>query len=388
VPRPAVFDTILMNFTPWNKRLKKGASLALLVSLFVVTGCNRDETKVYHVDKDDEASSQSAPTSAATDTNSPPADTPVVTATPTDSQLNFAVPAGWEKKPPSQLRVASLTAPGPDKETADVSVIPLPVVGRDMDLINLWRSQVNLPPTADPAAVTQAEPVAIGADQGRLFRYVSEGPMIGKFRQQILVAMLVRGTTTWFFRIVGPTELVDSQRGKFIEFLKSISFEDKAPEQPVVAPAPATTSNQTSPSIWKVPADWRAIPAAQFLIAQYSMGNDDAKAQVNVAELKGDGGGLLANANRWRDQIGLPPLDENGLQPLVQSLDVPGGHASLVDFAGKDSQTGVATRLIAAMVEQDGQSWFYKLMGDPQTVAAQKNAFTQFIQSAHYANAR
>jgi hypothetical protein len=381
-----------MNFTPGTLRLRGRASLALLVSLSVLTGCNRDETKVYHIDKDDSASAQPAP-AAAPDATPPATDTPSVTATPTDSQLSYATPAGWQKKPLSQLRAASLTAPGPDKESADVSVIPLPVVGRDMDLVNLWRSQVNLPPTSDPAAVAEATPVTIGAEQGRLFRYVSTEPMIGKFRQQILVATLVRGTTTWFFRIVGPTELVDSQRTKFLEFLKSISFEDKAPEPPAAAAippatAPPPTSSQPSPSIWTVPADWRAVPPAQFLVVQYSVGNDDAKAQVNVAELKGDGGGLLANVNRWRDQIGLPPLDENGLQPLVQSLDVPGGQASLVDFTGKDSQTGMATRLIAAMVEQNGQSWFYKLMGDPQVVAAQKNAFTQFIQSAHYANAR
>jgi hypothetical protein len=374
-------------------RLRGRASLALLVSLSVLTGCNRDETKVYHIDKDDSASSQPAP-AAAPDATPPATDTPSVTATPTDSRVLYTAPAGWQKKPLSQLRAASLTAPGPDKETADVSVIPLPVVGRDMDLVNLWRSQVNLPPTTDPAAVTQAEPVAIGVEQGRLFRYVSKEPMIGKFRQQILVATLVRGATTWFFRIVGPTELVDAQRGKFLEFLKSISFEDKTPVPPAAAAIPPvtvpppTSSQPSSPSIWTVPADWRAVPPAQFLVVQYSVGNDDAKAQVNVAKLKGEGGGLLANVNRWRDQIGLLPLDENGLQPLVQSLDVTGGPASLVDFTGKDSQTGMATRLIAAMVEQNGQSWFYKLMGDPQVVAAQQSAFTQFIQSAHYANAR
>jgi len=373
-------------------RLRGRASLTLLVSLSVLTGCNRDETKVYHIDKDDSASSQPAP-AAATDATPPATDEPSVTATPTDSQLSYATPADWQKKPLSQLRAASLTAPGPDKETADVSVIPLPIVGRDMDLVNLWRSQVNLPPTSDPAAVTEAIPVAIGAEQGRLFRYVSKEPMIGKFRQQILVATLVRGATTWFFRIVGPTELVDAQRGKFLEFLKSISFEDKAPEPPAAAAIPPATvlpptSSQPSPSIWIVPAHWRAVPPAQFLVVQYSVGNDDAKAQVNVAELKGDGGGLLANANRWRDQIGLPPLDEDGLKPLVQSLDVTRGQTSLVDFTAKDSQTGTPTRLIAAMVEQNGQSWFYKLMGDPQVVAAQKSAFTQFIQSANYANAR
>ena len=72
-----------------------------------------------------------------------------------------------------------------------------------MELINMWRSQVQLPATSDPDAVKQAEPVAIGAEQGRLFEFVSEQPNIGNARQRILVAMLTRGTMSWFFKMTG-----------------------------------------------------------------------------------------------------------------------------------------------------------------------------------------
>ena len=51
-------------------------------------------------------------------------------------------------------------------------------------------------------------------------------------------------------------------------------------------------------------------------------------------------------------------------------------------------RTGAPTRLVAVIVSQDGQTWFYKLMGDTRIVAQQKSAFTKFIQSANYANAR
>jgi hypothetical protein len=60
----------------------------------------------------------------------------------------------------------------------------------------------------------------------------------------------------------------------------------------------------------------------------------------------------------------------------------------MVDFAGTDAKTGTPTRLIGVIVSQNSQTWFYKLMGDKQTVAQQKDAFTKFIQSANYANAR
>ncbi len=112
------------------------------------------------------------------------------------------------------------------------------------------------------------------------------------------------------------------------------------------------------------------------------------KADVNVAELGGEGGGLLPNVNRWRGQLGLSPVAENDLPQMTQSLDVPGGHATLVDLTGTDLKTGTLTRLVGVIVPQNGQTWFYKLMGDESIVAQQKDAFIKFIQSANYANAR
>ena len=108
----------------------------------------------------------------------------------------------------------------------------------------------------------------------------------------------------------------------------------------------------------------------------------------NSARRNCEGGGLLANANRWRKQLGLGAVGEKDLPQFEQSLDVPGGRATLVDFAGVNAETGAPTRLVGAIVAQNGQTWFYKLMGDGQIVAQQRDAFTKFIQSANYANAR
>ncbi len=60
----------------------------------------------------------------------------------------------------------------------------------------------------------------------------------------------------------------------------------------------------------------------------------------------------------------------------------------IVDFAGTDSKTGKPARLVGAIVPQNGQTWFYKLMGDEPVVSQQKDAFIKFIQSAKYPDAR
>jgi hypothetical protein len=297
------------------------------------------------------------------------------------------LPENWQEKSPSEMRAASFTAIGPNGQSADVSVIPLPIVGQDLALINMWRSQVQLPATSDSDAVKQAEPAAIGAEQGRLFEFVSAQPMIGDARQRILVAMLTRGTMSWFFKMTGEDAFVASQKENFLQYLKSVSFVENAAAE--IAAAPATLSETgNANSIWTIPPSWQSLPPSQFLLAEFAVnGADGSKADVNVAEMGGEGGGLPANANRWRGQLGLPPLAETDLSAMATSVDSVNGKIEIVDFTAMDSKTGKPARLVGAMVPQNGQTWFYKLMGDEPIVAQQKDVFIKFIQSANYANA-
>jgi hypothetical protein len=379
----------MMNFMHWNQRVRWIHCAAGLVLISSLAGCNRDEARVYHVAKDDSSPAQPAP-AAAPDTTTPMAATPDMSAPPPDAmavpQLKYQLPAGWQEKPPSEMRVASFTALGANGQSADISAIPLPIVGRDLELVNMWRSQVQLPATSDPDAVNRAEPVAIGVEQGRLFEFVSEQPMAGKSRQRIMVATLTRGAMSWFFKMAGDDAFVTSQKKKFLQLLKSVSFAENAPAPIQTAP---TTQAENNPSIWAVPSDWQPLPPSQFLLAEFSIpGVNGAKAEVNVAEMDGEGGGLLANVNRWRGQLGLGAIGEADLSQLAQSLDVTDGKATLVDLAGVDAKTGAPTQLVGVIVAQNGQTWFYKLMGDKPIVAREKDAFTKFIQSANYANAR
>ena len=93
---------------------------------------------------------------------------------------------------------------------------------------------------------------------------------------------------------------------------------------------------------------------------------------------------MLANLNRWRGQLGLAPVTDTDLSKQVQTLDVPGGKATLADIAGTDARTGQKARVFAAIVPQGSQTWFYKLMGNEQIVEQQKEAFTKFVQTAKY----
>jgi hypothetical protein len=138
---------------------------------------------------------------------------------------------------------------------------------------------------------------------------------------------------------------------------------------------------------WTVPAGWQEGELAQFLVARYIIkGDADAVAMVNVSQLNGDGGGLLPNINRWLGQLGQPPITDADLAKLPV-IDASGTKSVVADFTGTDPRSGKSARLVGIVVPQNGQTWFYKLMGEPALVGAQKEALIQFVQSAKYPSA-
>jgi hypothetical protein len=311
-------------------------------------------------------------------------------------QFQFALPPGWQQIAASQMRVASFTVTNPSGPAADVGIIPLPAGENELALVNMWRDQLQLPPTdhADPVEIT------VGSDPAKLFEFVSTAPVLdGKFLQRNLVAMQTRGAMSWFFKLTGEDAFVASEKDNFLQFLKSFTFSDNAPASvPVAATASdmAAVTAAATPgaptdlvnSMWTVPSGWQSVAPSQFLLAQFMIQANGAQAEVNVSQLAGEGGGLLANVNRWRRQLGLPPVSqEEDFSTMVDSLTVPGGQAQVVDFNGTNVKTGQSARLVGVVLPRNGQTWFYKLMGDPGVVAAQKDAFLKFIQSARYPDA-
>ena len=143
----------------------------------------------------------------------------------------------------------------------------------------------------------------------------------------------------------------------------------------------------TSDGRWEVPAGWQESLPGPPLLARFEIRGDGGQAQVTVSALPQDAGGLLANVNRWRvQQLGLSAASEANLSQLITALDVMGGKAMLLDMSGQNQMTKEKVRLISVIVPREGQTWFYKLMGDPAVAGREKTAFIKFVQSVRYPN--
>lgn len=155
---------------------------------------------------------------------------------------------------------------------------------------------------------------------------------------------------------------------------------------PVDPPRPdlvVAADESTPPSLtWQMPDDWR--PSAnppRFVLAAYDAGEPGAAAQTTVSFLDGAGGGALANINRWRDQIGLPPVNDLPQQPITP-MDIEGDVAAMVDLHADD------VRVLGVIYPRQDldETWFFKMTGPPDTVETHKQAFINLVLSTRPAS--
>lgn len=130
---------------------------------------------------------------------------------------------------------------------------------------------------------------------------------------------------------------------------------------------------------WAAPADWIAKPAGAMRKGSYGIKGPEGDGDLSITAFPGSTGGLLANLNRWRGQLGLPPLSENELAANTVHLDAGELHLDIADFAG--SATGKPTRILGAIVPYGTDTWFFKLMGPDALVAREKTAFMEFLHT-------
>jgi hypothetical protein len=231
------------------------------------------------------------------------------------------------------------------------------------------------------------------------------GTSADKGPTRILGAWLHEPDRVWFFKMIGPSELVESQKNAFVAFLQSVSAGNGPAGGPALAQAGASPFNTNDlpknvpvgnpPSApppssgagmdsmpvqaesgaslaWAAPTDWQNQPGNAMRKGSYAA---PGGAEVAITAFPGEVGGVLANVNRWRGQAGLPPVDDAGLGQATTPIDANGLHFLLVDAEGG------STPIVAALLPWNGGTWFFKLTGSAEAVAQAKPAFLDFLKT-------
>lgn len=156
---------------------------------------------------------------------------------------------------------------------------------------------------------------------------------------------------------------------------------------PAAAPGMAATPVVTaggSGLTWTAPTAWKTKAASSMRKGSYTVSGAGGEADLSITAFPGDVGGEVANINRWRGQISLPPLGEGEAAAAVSRATQADLNLTIVDFGGTGAN---AQRIVGAMVPYGGATWFFKLMGPDAVVAEAKPAFLEFLKTVKAAPA-
>lgn len=328
-----------------------------LAALLALAGCEDEGgIRTYAAPKDQDPDPHAGHAHAQQDRAQPPAHRH------TGEDMAWVLPEGWRAFPGGRpMRHATLGAP--EGVYFAVSHFAGDVGGR-FDNVNRWRGQLGLPPLASPeeaeAAVEAVEEAGVAMD---LVDLVNE-----ESGHRMLVALVPRPEQTWFIKAHGDAAALEAAKPGFVELLRSIEF--------TAGPAPGA-SGAAAPFAHEPPAEWRPLPPARMRVLGFAVpGPEGAGAEVTVTRFPGDVGGLLPNVNRWRSQVGLPPLADEA-EVASQPVEADGRPGRLLEIAGSE-------RILVALVPDAGRTWFFKLKGDPAVVAAEAPRFQAWLGTVRF----
>jgi len=157
----------------------------------------------------------------------------------------------------------------------------------------------------------------------------------------------------------------------------------EAPKPPVAMPASAAMQAEAAsfgqPKWAELPAGWTVGPANAMRKGSWTVaGPGTSKGEVAVTVFPGNVGGVTANVNRWRGQIGLAPATDAEVAAAAQPGKVGTAAGQLYRFDSTDGQKA----MVALMVPKDGSTWFFKFSGDRDAVNAQTAAFLKFLAAS------
>jgi hypothetical protein len=152
-----------------------------------------------------------------------------------------------------------------------------------------------------------------------------------------------------------------------------------APADGLPPPPDASTTGTLD---WSLPKGWTQSRSQGGMRYATLKPSGSGKVEVSVTVFPGSAGGELANVNRWRNQIGLGPVEEGALAKDRKTLKSAAGSVALFDYTSDGKEK---TRMVAAILFAGGNSWFVKMVGDAGPVAASRADFVRLLESLRLA---
>lgn len=291
---------------------------------------------------------------------------------PGKAQPDWQLPTGWQARGASAMRVATLVIPGSAKPLElSVTVLPWPGPEAMLSNINRWRGQMQLPPTDQAGLAKESREVVVGDTSMTVVDL--RGSMTG-------------GMTPPF----AGGGAIPNAAPPATPAAPDTSNALPPGHPPVGSPSVANTA-MDAPFQMTAPAGWQSRPATGLRKVDFLIEQDGKSATVTAIDFAASAGPMMAdpvaNLNRWRVEVGLPPLAADAAKSAIQTIQVDGTDAqfmAMIPDAAQPAQSQAARGSLAAMVRKGDTIWFFKLLGDRDLVAAERNNFESFLKSVRF----
>ena len=330
-------------------------------------------------------------------------------------------PESWQALPTNANRIANFKVDPEVDAECYLSVLPNAGGGVEAN-VNRWRAQLSLEPLA-PGAMAELPTLPVLGQDALLVEfegaYTGMGGADAKEGYGLLGIILEDQGNAVFVKMTGPAEVVRREKDHFIAYCQSLApaaahvhttaqLPEGHPEigsgsmpvsgQPdmqlpqghpeigdvsAMAPVPGMRDDTSVVQTWTVPESWTQAPDKAMRIVTFTMG-ESGNSECYVTSLSGPAGGVESNINRWRQQMGQPPLDGPALAelPVLTILGKPSPMIEIAgSFTGMDGQGGEAFALLGAICPLDGETLFVKMTGPASEVQANKDKFAAFCES-------
>ena len=146
-----------------------------------------------------------------------------------------------------------------------------------------------------------------------------------------------------------------------------------APGSMDVLPGMQQAANEAGEIGYTAPETWEEVPASGIRKANFKVTDDNGSAEITILTFPGDVGGRLANINRWRGQVGLAEATPEDLPAYTEGMDIAKHRGLYVRLEGETQS------ILGALLPFHGSTWFFKMLGDTDTVLANEAAMKQFL---------
>jgi len=147
------------------------------------------------------------------------------------------------------------------------------------------------------------------------------------------------------------------------------------PQKMEILPGMSEAAEEAPELSYTVPEGWEEFPPQSIRKANFRVSDESGSAEIAVTVFPGDVGGMLANINRWRGQIGLPPITEDRIGDLTSPIVISKHRGTLVTLNGSEQS------VFGGILPFHGSTWFFKMQGSTGTVTAQSAAMESFLGS-------